>query len=133
MTTFRTLCFARESTTSFKITACVEGFMLMVMFRSSCPVFTPKGMAGSTMTLAPASAARRADSEATYSDSIISVPKGRWKLCGSVAPQGSIATSYLTSWTAFHGADAKSWGKEDMDASCRWRENKKNQKSEVKI
>src|SRR3990170_243519 len=124
MTTFRTLCFARESTTSFKITACVEGFMLMVMFRSSCPVFTPYGMAGRTMTFAPDSTARRADSDATYSDSKTSEQKGRWRLCGSVGPQGSTATSYFAGRIAFRVADEKPGGKKAIRASCRWRENK---------
>ena len=50
------------STTSRSTASCVLGFMLISNFTSNCPVFTPKGMHGRTVILAPPSHAMRAAS-----------------------------------------------------------------------
>jgi len=92
-TSFFTPCGAMLLATSPSTSACVLGFMFTQYATSSWPVFTPNGMAGSTSTRAPASHARRADSFATASDSNTSVAYGKCRLCASVAPHGSTATS----------------------------------------
>src|SRR5512143_2251125 len=85
--------------------------MLRHSLMSSCVVFTPNGTVGSTATRAPCDHARSAARAATWSHWIVSVAYGRWKLCASVAPQGSTAMSYGVASTVFQVVSARMYGR----------------------